>query len=59
MEQLKENTIYNFWCLEGCNKKNIQATGKNSKCPTCNKKMKALGIATNITHIGTQESKIR
>ena len=48
---------YNYWCTKGCNTKNIQAQGKRAKCPKCTKPMKALGIATNITHVGTQESK--
>ena len=59
MEELKEDTIYNFWCYDGCTPKNIKATGKHSKCPTCNKEMKVLGTVAHITHIGTQESKIR
>lgn len=59
MEELKEDTVYNFWCKKGCSKKNIKATGKNNKCPKCNEEMKVLGTATNITHVGTQESKIR
>ena len=56
---MNKDTIYNYWCLEGCSRKNIQAKGEKAKCPTCKKEMKELGIATNITHIGTQESKIR
>ena len=52
------DTVYNYWCLDGCTPKNIQVKGEKAKCPKCNKEMKQLGIATNITHIGTQESKI-
>lgn len=49
---------YNYFCLEGCTPKNTQSKDKKAKCPKCGKRMKQLGIATNITHIGTQESKI-
>lgn len=49
-------TIYNYLCIQDeCeNKKTIKAP--KSKCPKCGKRMKKLGIATNIMHIGTQES---
>ena len=56
---MSNKTIYNYWCTKGCSNKNIQAQGKRVKCPTCNKVMKELGIATSIVHVGTQESKIR
>ena len=56
---MKKETTYNYWCYEGCTPKNIQVKGDNAKCPKCNKEMKVLGIATNITHVGTQESKIK
>jgi len=51
-------TTYNYWCLEGCYKKKVQSKDEKAKCPKCNKRMKQIGIATNITHKGTQESKI-
>jgi hypothetical protein len=56
---MSNKTIYNYWCTKGCSTKNIQAQGKRVKCPTCNKVMKELGIATSIVHVGTQESKLR
>lgn len=57
-------TIYNHWCL---NTKcfltsKIQIT-KDSKdkdkieiCKECKEPLKLIGIATNIAHVGTQES---
>ena len=48
---------YNFWCTKGCHTKNVQSKDKKAKCPKCDKRMKKLGIATSILHIGTQESK--
>ena len=50
-------TTYNYWCKKGCQDKNIQLTDKKPKCSQCGNKLKRLGIATNIVHIGTQESK--
>ena len=49
---------YNYWCTKGCMTKNIQSTDNKAKCPKCDKRMKQLGIATNIVHINTQEGKI-
>ena len=59
---------YNYYCLssrEGkCTKhaKLQQHEAKDEEtlvvCSECGNNLKVVGIATNITHIGTQESKI-
>jgi len=59
----KTKTAYNYWCLNSLcnNNKLIQRTPKsedsNEYCVNCREKLKMVGIATNIVHKGTTESK--
>ena len=57
LNNIMSELTYNFWCTKGCHTKNVQSKDKKAKCPKCDKRMKKLGIATSILHIGTQESK--
>ena len=54
--ETQDQTVYNYWCRNGCTPKNIKVAGENAKCPTCSDEMKVLGVSTSIAFIGTQES---
>jgi len=48
---------YNYCCIQdNCDSKTIQSKDKKPKCSQCGNKLKRLGVSTNISHIGTQES---
>ena len=60
------NYKYNYYCLNNdCDNikinyivKDDSEEDKEEYCIVCNQEMKCVGQSTNITHIGTQESKI-